>query len=245
MPGQGLPFWTCSDCDAELPQGEKAPCQRCGSKRRTANFSIHSEVRADANVKTYVARASGNTVVDSAFLAFRAITHPNQTLFLEVSPGGEGKPPVWAVRPIGSVAEASEPVAVAAPEPVAEAPSEEWGPAPDAGIPTIVPGAPTHVADAPSQQRVRKKVRDANRTKNVAARQPNRAENPALTPGFNFSLLAVFVLTLIALFIQVAMGFVIQGQETELQKQLFSTTDWILKLGVGAFVGLLGGKRIK
>jgi len=196
MPNEDV-SWTCSECGTALPIGEKVPCQKCGSERRTAHKSSEAAVGVKADLKTYVVRASGNPLADTAYLAVQAFLHPSRTVFVETSPGGEGEPPRWIMRPV------SEMMAQPSPPP----PRLPTGEAPKTG--------------------------------------PKPEGPPTLTPGFNFSLIVVAVLTFVALIIQVVMGFGLPGQATDFQKQLFSSTDWILKVGGGALFGLVGGKGIK
>jgi len=140
-------------------------------------------------VKTYVARASNNPLANGVFLAGQALRHPGRTLiFEEVSPGGDGQPPVLRVR-------------------VHEEPAE--------------PKAADFVVKAKSPPAV------------------------VLTPTFNWAFAAVVVLVLIALGIEAYAGFSYRGPVTDTTKAVLSTADWIVKGGVGAIIGLIGGKVAK
>jgi hypothetical protein len=148
-----------------------------------------SAAEAPPMVKTYLARASNNPLANGAFLALQALTHPARTLiFEEVSPGGDGQPPVLRVR-------------------VREEPAQPKA----AGI--VAKAKPPPVA--------------------------------VLTPTFNWAFAAVVVLVLIALGIEAYAGFSYRGPVTDTTKAVLSTADWIVKGGVGAIIGLLGGKVAK
>lgn len=140
-------------------------------------------------VKTYVARASNNPLANGVFLAGQALRHPGRTLIFEdVSPGGEGEPPVLRVR-------------------VREEPAQPEA----AGV--------------------------------MAKSKPQPAA--VLTPAFNWAFAAVVVLVLIALGIEAYAGFSYRGPVTDTTKAVLNTADWIVKGGVGAIIGLIGGKVAK
>jgi hypothetical protein len=74
-----------------------------------------------------------------------------------------------------------------------------------------------------------------------AKRQPAAV----LTPTFNWAFAAVVALVLIALGIEAYAGFSYRGPVTDTTKAVLSTADWIVKGGVGAIIGLIGGKVAK
>jgi hypothetical protein len=77
------------------------------------------------------------------------------------------------------------------------------------------------------------------------AKAPSPGAAPTLTPAFNYALIIVVVFTAAAFAVEIAMGFALGEHLTDAQKTLSATADWILKSGIGAFLGLLGAKSIK
>lgn len=77
----------------------------------------------------------------------------------------------------------------------------------------------------------------------VAGQKPPAA--PVLTPTFNWAFAAVVGLVLIGLCIESYAGFLYGGPVTDATKGVLSAADWIVKGGVGAIIGLIGGKVAK
>jgi hypothetical protein len=75
----------------------------------------------------------------------------------------------------------------------------------------------------------------------VATPQPNP---PAITldPAFKLVLIIVTSLTVVLLFVMI--GLAITGATNDASKNLFDTCSTGFKIGLGAIVGLLGGKAL-
>jgi hypothetical protein len=77
----------------------------------------------------------------------------------------------------------------------------------------------------------------------VAKHKPPAA--PVLTPVFNWLLVFVCLFVVAAFTVDVYAGFFFKGPATDATKSLLSVTDWIVKGGLGAIIGLIGGKVAK
>jgi hypothetical protein len=202
-----------------LADGDR-PCPNCGSENRRIQAELHEEAKATDAV-TYVATASNNPVANAVFLAAQALTHPDRTLFFEERNAGEGGP-VLRVR-------------------TTERLDQDLSPALRQALEATPPPARTRVAvkdAAPPEAKLQRPSKPARQAKKTPVK-------PTLTPGFNWLLLGVFLLTVVAFGVECLMGFAIKDSPSDMAKRLFDTADWIVKVGIGAFIGLLGGKVTK
>lgn len=77
----------------------------------------------------------------------------------------------------------------------------------------------------------------------MAIRKTKRTTEP-LSSNYKTLLNAVIALTLISIVIAVALAFFAKEPPTSLQADLFRLADFGWKVGLGALVGLLGGKQL-
>ena len=213
--------WTCTDCGIALPD-RATPCPGCGGLS-TALAGSDGGGRAKAGV--YVARGASNPLANAAFLAVQALTHPNRTLVLDTAEAPGDLFPLWVVGPRD---QAPWPASV-----------------PDGDVRQAVGRALERDASASASGDGAGHVLALRNDLASRAKAAASGAAPTLTPAFNYALIIVVVFTAVAFAVEIAMGFALGAHLTDAQKTLSATADWILKSGIGAFLGLLGAKTIK
>jgi hypothetical protein len=80
----------------------------------------------------------------------------------------------------------------------------------------------------------------------TAKTKPSEISPPAyfVDPRYNWLLIAVFIFTVACIIVELALATLWTDTPTHFQEQSFGAIDWGYKIGIGLFIGLLGGKRV-
>ncbi|MGJ4945117.1 hypothetical protein ACQR1W_31465 [Bradyrhizobium sp. HKCCYLS1011] len=100
--------------------------------------------------------------------------------------------------------------------------------------------------DAPSSQTAQKPESVGRRRTTAAASDPTKSPGAiAVSAGFTLIFGAVFAITVFGFVAEIFMAIFWTGTLTSLQQSVTSSADWAFKAGLGAILGLLGGKTVK